>query len=108
MADPSSLPTEDFFGTELHSESTLPLLNFLLKSRPEDSTKNATITFHNVTAGIGVDAPPPVLEIPKQIPDESIIEKTALLNLINVGPSGDGKKITGNPTVRLLVIFASC
>lgn len=76
-----------------HSESTLPLLNFLLRSSPNDTVEDTTKAIHSVTAGIGVDQPP-------KIPDESVIDKTALMNLINNGPSGKGTKIPGQPTVH--------
>jgi len=103
MSSQPATPTSKFLSNELHSESTLPLLNFLLRSSPNDTVEDTTKAIHSVTAGIGVDPPPPIPAIPDErpdkLPDESVIDKTALINLINNGP-GEGTKIPGQPTVH--------
>jgi hypothetical protein len=87
--------SKEFSSHDLHSESTLPLLNFLLRSRKEYSAEKTNEIIHSVTAGIGIDKKPP-------IPDESEILRTNYINLINHGPSGTGTKISGMPTVSIL------
>lgn len=76
---------------EIHSESTLPLLSFLLRERP-DTAKRATQLFHEVIRGIGEDKRP--------IPDESVQVEPAMIELMDNGPSGKNTKIPGEPTVR--------
>lgn len=63
---------------EIRSESTLPLLNFLLTAGPNQSTQKVAIVLHQVTADIGKQDPP--------IPDESEQDRTRLLKLIKDGP----------------------
>jgi hypothetical protein len=81
----------EFLTHEIYSESTLPLLSYLLRNGP-DSSKSATTVFHEVQAGIGQDARP--------IPDESEQVEPAMLLLMKNGPSGNGSKIPGAPKVR--------
>ncbi|KAJ1323045.1 L-amino-acid oxidase [Microdochium nivale] len=78
---------------EIHSESTLPLLSFLLRERP-DTAKRATQLFHEVIRGIGEDKRP--------IPDESEQVEPAMIDLIENGPSGNNTKIPGEPTVTIV------
>jgi hypothetical protein len=103
MSDQTTAPLPKHLIHELSSESTLPLLNFLLKSNTRDTVEQTTETIHSVTAGIGIDKPPP-------IPDESEQFKAWALNLIKNGPGGSREKILGNPTVsiyaRLFFLFA--
>lgn len=82
-----------FLTHEIHSESTLPLLSYLVRLRPGE--KSATDVFHRVKAGIGAD--------PRVIPDESEQLEPTLINLIDHGPGGDrGRKVPGGPKVRVL------
>ena len=81
-------PNLSFLGQDLRSESTLPLLNFCLQSKPDSTVENSTNLFHKITASIGVEPPP--------IPDESEQLKTELLKLVECG----APKVTGSPTVR--------
>lgn len=86
----ASGPTPRYLHREIHSESTLPLLSFLLRERP-DTAKRATQLFHEVISGIGIDERP--------IPDESAQVEPTLIELIEKGPSGDGNKIGKKLTV---------
>ncbi|KAF5024621.1 hypothetical protein F66182_3384 [Fusarium sp. NRRL 66182] len=78
---------------ELHSESTLPFLSYLVQCRQKNQSGSTTI-FQNVKSSIG-DAVRP-------IPDESEQLEKVLINLIDNGPSGSKKKVTGNPTVTIV------
>ncbi len=78
---------DDFLKQEVRSESTLPLLNFLLSTKPGQTDEAVAKSLHEVTAGIGKQDPP--------MPDESEQDKEALLKLMKDGPG----KVTGNPTV---------
>ena len=80
----------DFLEREVYSESTLPLLNFLLSTKPGQTDEAVASTLQKVTAGIGKQNPP--------LPDESEQLKTELLRLMDDGPG----KVTGNPTVSLV------
>ena len=72
------------------SESTLPLLIFLLSIKPDQLVEDIAVLLHEVTNGIGKDRPP--------LPDESEQLKDVLLKLIKDGPG----KVTGNPSVSSL------
>ena len=88
-------PISQFLARELHSESTLPFLNFLLQSRPGQSVADTCQQVHAIAAGVGVDKPP-------TLPDESEQLKLTLLKLMKDGPGKTpGEKIPGNPSVRL-------
>lgn len=82
VSSPNWLEREDF-----RSESTLPLLNFLLHTTPDQAVEDIAILLHNVTKGIGIDESP--------LPDESEQLKDVFLKLIKDGPG----KVTGNPSV---------
>lgn len=79
-----------FLTHEVHSESTLPLLQWLLRTQQQellpDSEQKKTDTeiFKDVKGGVGKDARP--------IPDESELVEGPMLNLIAKGPD-DGKPI---------------
>lgn len=93
MTDLSSAEAQ-YFAQEIRSESTLPLLSWLLRTE-QDSKKSPTRIFHEVKAGVGKDERP----IPdEEFPDESELVEADMLNLINIGP-GDGKPIQGSPKV---------
>lgn len=82
-----------FLTHEIHSESTLPLLSYLIRLRPGE--KSATEVFHQVKAGVGKDLRP--------IPDESEQLEPTLISLIDNGPGGDrSRKVPGSPKVRAL------
>ena len=78
-----------YLTQEIHSESTLPLLSWLLKAE-KDNEKSFTQIFHEVKAGVGT--------APRPIPDESEQVEPAMLQLIEKGPGG-GQLIEGNPKV---------
>jgi len=84
-----------YLTQEIHSESTLPLLSWLLRTA-QDSDKSPTRIFHEVKAGVGKDDRP--------IPDESEQVEPTMLQLIEKGPGG-GKKIKGNPKVTRLCMW---
>lgn len=90
MGDPGlDTGISQYFGHEIQSESTLPLLSYLLKSRQlEDET--LVDIFHNVKAGVGTDERP--------IPDEAVIIEKEMINIINNGPQGG--RLEGKPKVR--------
>lgn len=92
MADLSNAEAQ-YLAQEIRSESTLPLLSWLLRTE-QDSEKSPTRIFHEVKAGVGIDTRP----IPDDFPDESELVEAEMLNLINKGP-GDGKPIQGSPKV---------
>ena len=81
--------TDSWLTQEFRSESTLPLLNFLLQSSSDQTPETLADTLHSVTAGVGKDDTP--------IPDESEQVKVQLLKLMKDGPG----KVTGSPTVSL-------
>ena len=83
--------TGALFEQELRSESTLPLLNFLLRTRPDQTAETLATCLHEVTAGVGEDDPP--------IPDESEQLKSEYLRLMKDGPG----EISGNPSVRSIL-----
>lgn len=83
----SEVPRANWLEQEFRSESTLPLLNFLLCTKPEDPTEVITKHLQEVTAGIGKQKSP--------IPDESKQVELELLRLMKDGPG----KVTDNPTV---------
>ena len=93
MAFPLSPFFEDFLATEVKSESTLALLNFLLGTKPGDSTERICNVLHEVTARVGEQPPP--------IPDESEQFKTEWLKLIKDGPG----HISGRPRVKIFNVF---
>lgn len=78
-----------YLTQEIRSESTLPLLSWLLRTKQDPETSPTQI-FHEVKAGVGVD--------PRPIPDESEEVEEPMLRLIEKGP-GDGTKIKGKPRV---------
>ena len=84
----SEILADPWLKQEVRSESTLPLLNFLLRTKPGQTAETLTTCLHEVTAGIGQDDPP--------IPDESEQLKSEYLRLMRDGPG----EITGSPTVR--------
>ena len=84
-----ALPRE-FLDQEVQAESTLPLLNFLLKTRPEQTPASIANVLREVTAGIGKDPPPPT------IPDESEQLRKSYLKLMKDGPG----EVTGKPKVK--------
>ena len=85
----SQVPDASWLEQEARSESTLPLLNFLLSAKPEQTAEKITSILHEVTAGVGKQEPP--------LPDESEQLKHVLLTLMKDGPG----KVTGHPTVSL-------
>lgn len=81
-----------FIRQEIQSESTLPLLSFLISYRFSDD--NLSKIFEDVKSQIGrADRP---------IPDESEQLRTSLINLINSGPGKDGEDLLGRPTVSMV------
>ena len=83
----SEVSGANWLEQEVRSESTLPLLNFLLCTKPEDPIEVITKRLQQVTAGIGEQKSP--------IPDESKQVQIELLRLMKDGPG----KVTDNPTV---------
>lgn len=84
----SEVLAANWLKQEARSESTLPLLNFLLSCKgPDESLESLAENLHDTTASVGKKEPP--------IPDESEELKEVLLRLIEHGPG----KVTGNPTV---------
>ena len=83
-----------FLTSELFSESTLPLLNFLLHAR-DASAKQIAEKLHYYTATVGIEKRP--------IPDESDQLKPVLLELIRKGAG----PVEGKPKVRLKSILAA-
>lgn len=80
-----------FLKSELRSESTLPLLNFLLHTLPESSTEQVTANLHYYSVTIGKERRP--------IPDESKQLEPVLLELIEKGAG----PVKGKPTASLRV-----
>lgn len=72
---------------EVCSESTFPLLNFLLRTEQKQTVERVTELLHAVTASVGKDPPP--------LPDEGEQSQKELLLLMKDGPG----KVSGNPTV---------
>lgn len=90
MAATSQFKNEESLICELHSESTLPFLSYLVQCK-QNNHNGSTDAFHKVKSGVG--------KAPRAIPDESEQLQDVLLSLIEKGPSGDGGKIPGSPTV---------
>lgn len=82
----------DFVQKDARSESTLPLLNYLLRRGPEASTAHATQIFQTVKAGVGKDKPPL---------DESEQLRDPYMQMIDEGV-GKGGKVHGSPKVATL------
>ncbi|KAM0228293.1 hypothetical protein ACHAPO_010837 [Fusarium lateritium] len=78
---------------EVHSESTLPFISYLVQCKQNELSGSKEI-FQNVKSSIG-DADRP-------IPDESEQLENVLIGLMKNGPSGDGRKIPGSPTVTIV------
>ena len=74
----NGVPSTSAFDKEVRSESTLPLLNFLLSASPGQSSAQLADVLHQVTADIGQQDPP--------LPDESEELKEVLLKLMKDGP----------------------
>lgn len=89
----SEVPEAIWLEQEILSQSTLPLLNFLLATNPQDSAEKIAEHLHEVTAGIGKQDPP--------IPDESEQVKVELLRLMKDGPG----KVTDSPTVSPQILL---
>lgn len=84
----SEVLAANWLKQEVRSESTLPLLNFLLSCKgPDESPKSLARNLHYTSASVGEKEAP--------IPDESEELKEVLLQLIKDGPG----KVTGDPTV---------
>lgn len=84
----SEVLAANWLKQEVRSESTLPLLNFLLScTGPDQTAESVAKNLHDTTASVGKKKPP--------IPDESEELKEVLLRLIKDGPG----KVTGDPTV---------
>ncbi len=74
----------EFFTQLILSEATLPFINFLKHSNPEDSFETLADNLRATTAGVGKDQKP--------IPDESEQLENVLLTLIKDGvPKPEGK-----------------
>ena len=86
---------DSWLKQEVRSESTLPLLNFLSRTKEDPTAETLVACLHEVTAGVGKDDPP--------IPDESEQLRSEYLRLMKEGPG----KVIGNPTVRS-VVGATC
>ncbi len=87
------VPAASWLEQETRSESTLPLLNFLLSAKAEQTAEEIASVLHEVTAGVGEQEPP--------LPDESEQLKYELLKLMKDGPG----KVSGNPTVSLETLW---
>ena len=85
----SEVPDASWLEQEARSESTLPLLNFLLSANPEQTAEQIASVLHETKARVGVQEPP--------LPDESEQLRKVLLTLMKDGPG----KVTGHPTVSL-------
>lgn len=90
MADSSNLDRIEFLTHEIHSESTIPLLQYFIKCKEEDRTGSEEL-FHQVKGKIG--------HRDREIPDEAVQLQRVLLSLIANGPRKDGEKLDGSPTV---------
>ena len=90
MAATAHFNNEESLICELHSESTLPFLSYLVQCKQNNHNGSAD-TFHDVKSGTGRKK--------RAIPDESEELQDVLLSLIEKGPGGDGRKIPGSPTV---------
>ena len=90
MATAFEFDDEESLACELHSESTLPLLTYLVQCKQNNHSGTRAL-FQDVKANIG--------KAKRPIPDESEQLEKVLLRLIEKGPSDDHKKIPGNPTV---------
>lgn len=85
-------PVSNFIQQDAGSASTLPLLNYFLKTGPNTSTTEALQVFERVKEGVGKDEPPL---------DESEQLRGPYLDMIDFGV-GHGKKITGSPKVVVI------
>ncbi|KAJ4255987.1 hypothetical protein NW762_009061 [Fusarium torreyae] len=85
--------TNESLALELHSESTLPLLSYLIKCKENDKEGSKAI-FQDVKSSIG--------EADRPIPDEAEPLEDVLIGLIDNGPSGSGQKIPKSPTVTIV------
>lgn len=84
----SEVLAANWLKQEVRSESTLPLLNFLLSCKgPDESPQSLARNLHDISASVGEKEAP--------IPAESEELKEVLLQLIKDGPG----KVTGDPTV---------
>ncbi|CCT63228.1 uncharacterized protein FFUJ_00146 [Fusarium fujikuroi IMI 58289] len=93
MADSSNLDRIEFLTHEIHSESTIPLLQYFIKCKEEDRTGSEEL-FHQVKGKIG--------HRDREIPDEAVQLQQVLLSLIANGPRKDGEKLDGTPTVTIV------
>ncbi|KAF4972603.1 hypothetical protein FSARC_876 [Fusarium sarcochroum] len=85
--------TNESLRFELHSESTLPLLSYLIKCGENDQDDPKDI-FQDVKSSIG--------EADRPIPDEAEPLENVLIGLINHGPGGSGQRIPKGPTVTIV------
>lgn len=81
-----------YVSKDIHSESTLPLLNYFVGCRQSEDPQSEI--FNRVKSLVGEQDRPIPAE--RELPDESAQLETTLINLINNGP---GKKPPGKPTV---------
>ncbi|KAF5675770.1 amino-acid oxidase [Fusarium heterosporum] len=93
MAAFSNLDRQEFLTHEVHSQSTIPLLQYFLECRKDDGDGSEKI-FHQVKGSIG--------KPDRQIPDEAVQLERALLLLMANGPSKPGEKLPGSPTVTIV------
>lgn len=84
----SEVLAANWLKQEVRAESTLPLLNFLLCTDPNQTAEIVAKSFHDIAASIGEKKPP--------IPDESEELREKFLRLMKNGPG----KVTGDTTVN--------
>ncbi|KAG5802470.1 hypothetical protein H9Q74_009535 [Fusarium xylarioides] len=95
MADSSNLDRHQFLTREIHSESTIPLIQYFIECKENDGTGSEKL-FHRVKGSIGHHVRD------REIPDEAVQLQDILLSLIANGPSKGDEKLSGSPTVTIV------
>ncbi|KAF5707983.1 amino-acid oxidase [Fusarium mundagurra] len=95
ITDSSNLDRHQFLTHEVHSESTIPLIQYFIKCQEEDGTGSEKL-FHDVKGSIGHHVRD------RDIPDEAVQLQEILLSLTANGPRKDGEELHGSPTVTIV------
>ncbi|KAF5690637.1 amino-acid oxidase [Fusarium denticulatum] len=95
MANSSNLDRQEFLTHEIHSESTIPLLQYFIKCKEHDGTGSEKL-FHGIKGSIGHHVSD------REIPDEAVQLQDILLSLIANGPRKGDEKLSGSPTVTIV------
>ncbi|KAF5713145.1 amino-acid oxidase [Fusarium globosum] len=93
MADYYNLDRLEFLTHEIHSESTIPLIQYFIECKEDDGTGSEKL-FHRVKGKIG--------HRDREIPDEAVQLQDIFLSLIANGLRKGDEKLNGKPTVTIV------